>query len=54
MSKLALMELFQSVSQDLPSKDNYSCSKLPYYAMVPGQPFFLVANVLVPSFQARF
>lgn len=53
MSKLALMELSQSVSQVLPSKEDYSRSKLPPYAMVLGQSFFLAANVLVPSFQAR-
>lgn len=52
MSKLALMEMLQSVLQVLPSKENYGHSKLPYYAMVLGQSFFLVSNVLVPSFQA--
>jgi len=30
------MELSQSISQVLPSKENYSGSKLPYYAMVLG------------------
>lgn len=52
MSKLALMDLPQSVSHAQPSKKKYSHSKLPYYAIVLGQSFFLVANVLVPSFQA--
>lgn len=42
-----------SFSHVLLSKEKYSHDKLPYYLMVLGQSFFLVADVLVPSFQAR-